>query len=112
MQIKFNNHLPPGYLETQEADGVAWKSEQPVRGALDEHETAQTVKRFERDCHEEMERQRRKGTCKPISRIYTVGKIELEIIKYPWERIPNVLLSRRQRRKKEIGDDGSSIGNA
>ena len=94
MQIKFNSHLPPGYLETQEADGVAWKSERPVREALSEHETAQTVKRFKRDSHEETERQRRNGTCGAISKTYTVGGIILEIIRYPWERIPNVLIFR------------------
>lgn len=91
MQIKYNPHLPPGYLETQEADGMTWKSEAPVREELTEHQIAHTVKRFERDSHEDMERQRKEGACGPISRRYTVGGILLEIIRYPWERIPNVL---------------------
>lgn len=97
MQIKFNTHLPPGYLETQETDGVGWKSEKPVREALTEHQIAHIVKRFERDSHDEMEQQRREETCQPISRSYTVEGMRLEIIRYPWERIPNVLIFRPNR---------------
>ena len=34
MQINFNPHLPPGYFETHELDGMSWKiGENGQRGA-------------------------------------------------------------------------------
>ena len=92
MQINFNPHLPPGYLETHELYGTSWRSERPVREALDEQAVARAVKRFEKDYHLEMERQRREGVCGTVRRSYRVRAIRLEIVRYPWDRIPRVCI--------------------
>ena len=93
MQINFNPHLPPGYLETHELDGMSWKSEKPVREALRESAVAWVVKKFERDSRQEMERQRQTNTCRTIRKNYTMRNVKLKIIRYPWERIPSVLIN-------------------
>ena len=49
MQRNFNPHVPPGYFETHELDGVNWKTEEPVRRAVSERMVAQAVKKFERE---------------------------------------------------------------
>ncbi len=94
MQRNFNPHLPPGYFETHELDGLTWKSERPVREAVNERMVAQTVKRFERDSWSEMGQQRRKRLCNTIRKSYTVTGITLEIVRHPWERIPCVMVKR------------------
>ena len=99
MQINFNPHLPPGYFETHELGGMSWKSERPVREALREQAVAWAVKKFERDSRREMERQRRTKTCRTIQKIYTVRNVKLRIIRYPWERIPSVLINPEKEEK-------------
>ena len=96
MQINFNPHLPPGYFETHELDGMSWRSERPVRDELQERAVAGAVKKFKRDSRREMERQRRTKTCGTIRKTYTVRNVELKIIQYPWERIPSVLINRKK----------------
>ena len=78
MQINFNPHLPPGYLETHELDGMSWKSERPVREELREPAVAWVVKKFERDSRQEMERQRQTNTCRTIRKNYTVRNVKAE----------------------------------
>ena len=66
MQMNFYPHLPPGYFETHELEGLNWKSEKPVRDAINERMAAQAVKQFERDSRQEMNRQRRAKICATI----------------------------------------------
>ena len=100
MQINFNPHLPPGYLETHELGGACWRSEKPVREALDEISVARAVRRFERDSNQEMEQQRRARICTTIRKTYKIKEITLEIVRYPWERIPSVIVSRKRPRER------------
>ena len=102
MQIQFNPHLPPGYLETHELNGVSWRSERPVRETLAERTVARTVRRFERESRWEMEQQRRDRVCGTIQKEYRVGEITLRMARYPWERIPRVsIVKEREERTGE-----------
>ena len=104
MQRNFNPHLPPGYFETHELEGLSWKSEKPVREAVNERMVAQTVKKFERDSRQEMYRQRRAKVCATIRKSYNAMGITLEIVRHPWESIPCVLIKR-----EDTGPEGSAV---
>ena len=97
MQMNFYPHLPPGYFETHELEGLNWKSEKPVRDAINERMAAQAVKQFERDSRREMYRQRRAKICATIRRKYRVVGISLEIVRHPWESIPCIFVETKQR---------------
>ena len=96
MQINFYPDLPPGYFETHELEGLNWKSEKPVRDAINERMAAQAVKQFERDSQREMNRQRRAKICGTIRKKYRVMKISLEIVRHPWESIPCIFVEPKQ----------------
>ena len=97
MQINFYPDMPPGYFETHELDGLNWKSEKPVRDAINERMAAQAVKQFERDSRREMNRQRRARTCATIRKKYRVMETSLEIVRHPWENIPCIFVEPKQR---------------
>ena len=101
MQRNFNPHLPPGYFETHELEGLNWKSEKPVREAMNERMVAQTVKKFERDSRQEMYRQRRAKVCATIRKNYRTMGIMLEIVRHPWDTIPCVLIQREDTTGRE-----------
>ena len=103
MQRNFNPHLPPGYFETHELEGLNWKSEKPVREAMNERMVAQTVKKFERDSRQEMYRQRRAKICATIRKNYRTMGIMLEIVRHPWDSIPCVLIQREDTGREDTG---------
>ena len=96
MQINFNPHLPPGYLETHSMDDAGWRSERPVRKALTERAVATVVRRFEREYQAEMQRQSREECCGVVEKKYTTGGVNLLVIKHPWESIPLVIIDRER----------------
>ena len=95
MQRNFNPHVPPGFYETHELDGLSWKSEKPVREVVAERMVAQAVKRFQRDSKQEMRRQRKKNICATIRQVYQVTGVILEMVQHPWENIPCVSIKRQ-----------------
>ena len=100
MQKEFNHSSPSGCLETDELDGVSWKSERPVREKLSEDAVAQAVAEFEEQSHREMERQKQHGVCGVIQGTYRVMQVELEITRNPWERIPRVRLKKKREERR------------
>ena len=97
MQIKFNPHLPPGYFQMHEVEGVAWRSERPVRAFLTERAVAEIVARFASETGPEMDERRRSDDCRRIRREYETEGMTLDVDHHPWERIPTVSLRERGR---------------
>lgn len=91
MQRNFNPHLPPGYLETHELEGVSWKSAQPVRGNVSERAMAQVVRKFNHDSWTERNRQRKENICATIRKNYRIRDYNIEVIQQPHDAIPCLL---------------------
>ena len=101
MQINFNPHVPPGYLETHELEGVSWRSERPVRKVLTERAVAMVARRFDLEYRSEMERQSRESNCGAVEKRYRAGGVDLLLIRYPWESMPLVMVDVGGTREQE-----------